>query len=221
MAQKASASAPPSSGCTSCGCGCGCGFFLFLLPFLIFAGVVVWHLGPIWSDLRAKPSIPETVPVTREDRDRLDEKLRAWSIASASEAASLELTLPEANALLSRFHPPPFSGVVIEKVQLISGAPKPKLLVIGSGFWFTDFVIQLQVNPRQLALDPIQIQINRHTFLDSALFALVRKFLEQYWESVPVCREKPMKSFLTDLQITDSSLKLSGRSPLGIAEKED
>lgn len=221
MASKAPASSAPRSGCTSCSCGCGCGCFLFLLPFLVLAGIIVWYVGPAWADLRAKPSIPETIPVTREDRDRLDDKLRAWTIASASEAASLELTLPEANALLSRFHPPPFSGLVIDKVQLISGAPKPKLLVTGSGFWFTDLVIQLQVNPHQVSLDPVSIQINRHTLLETAMFAAAKRLVEQYWDSVPVSRERPLRSFLTDIQVTESALKLSGRSPLGIVEKEE
>lgn len=221
MAAKAPPPSPPRSGCFSCGCGCGCGIVLFLLPFLFVAGIVAWHLGPIWADLRAKPSLPETIPVTREDRDRLETKLAAWTVASASGVATLELTLPEANALLSRFNPPPFKGLVIEKVQLVSGAPKPKLLISGSGFWFPDLLIQIQASPNLLRLDPVQFQINKASAFDAPLSALIRAFFQDYWETVPVSRGQPLKGFLTDLQISESALTVSGRSPLTNAERED
>ena len=213
--------APPRSGCGSCSCGCGCGCLLFLLPFLVLAGVVVWYLGPLWSDLRAKPSLPETVPYAQEDRDRLEEKLRSWTGATAAGPADLELTLPEANALLARFNPPPCKGLVIEKLQLVSGAPKPKFLITGSGFWFTELVFQIQATVVGTALTISQIQINKCQVNDAVPFACARILLEQYWESVPIVEERPLKTFLNDIRIDENALRIGGRSPLPPPAKEE
>ena len=192
-----------------------------MLPFLVLAAAVFWYLGPLWSDLRAKPSLPQTIPYSQEDRDRLEEKLRSWTLATAAGTADLELSLPEANALLARFHPPPFKGLVIEKLQLVSGAPKPKFLVTGSGFWFPELVIQIHATVAGTVLNISQLQVNKCQVNDPVPLAIARMLLEHYWDSVPIIAERPLKTFVNDIRIEETSLRLGGRSPLPQPAKEE
>jgi|GEM_PF-5901373 len=126
-----------AKGCFPCGfsCACGCIFFVVLLVIAIVSYFFI--IRPFLEKVQEKPSLPQSPPVTREDRWTLNDKIALLG----SSTIQLHLSPGEFNALLAKFSPVPAMGFAAVKSFSIFGENKVVFILEGSGFWLHSICI--------------------------------------------------------------------------------